>query len=220
MTVSIMSAFYHTKVYIHEIGLHVRDDPVYSDPSRSSVTQMNMLLGCLDAAKAFLDYHLSLPLIENRNGTIMQATRLTYTTIVLSKIAAGVNGLSLDVNTLQETANLGYYLDSLANRMGELVSRTPSGEEQKDMFWHFRYVFQKMKLRSEHIIKRLHATPALAKSVLSPPEATPYQDQDFQMQDDLSGELDLDYFLTSDPAFYASIMPGWPTSTQSYAIET
>jgi hypothetical protein len=146
---AITLKFYNLRIFIHEIGLHSGD----SEPTDSSIggdscrswfsamARTDALITCLDATKDYLDRYLSLPLVQMRENTVLEESKVIYALLVLGKFVSGVNSPHLDPLALRKRANIEHYMVTLVERMDELIT-VVDGQEQRNYFWHVKTLFQ------------------------------------------------------------------------------
>jgi hypothetical protein len=144
-------------IYINEVGLYAtRSYPFESDCGQtscrewySSIARTDSLVSCLDATKSFLDRYLMLSNDEMRQNTVMEEMKLVHAILILGRFSLGVDTPHLNAAYLRESAKLSYYMESLIQRMGRLISFTDSGHEQMDYFWQMRRILHYTKNRHD-----------------------------------------------------------------------
>ena len=219
-----MSLYYGTCSYVHEVILHVdaensiMDDPVNEQSKqstwRSSTVRMDLLFGCMETTKTFLDYFLSLPQSEIEVGTIMDFSRLTYNMLVLGKLSLGP-GLGFDDDAIKRSANLRYYFTLFDKHMDDILA-SQGGIPQRNVYFHFKRIFNNTKSWFECQLQRRSTSPDNSSArgdsknlnllqILD--DSNPHAQDDYTMDD-----MDLDLTLTSQDSFWDEMMAGWPAS--------
>ena len=144
---SLFLGWHTANVFVYEIVFHIdiHDSPLDLPLSKtaqvwkSSAVRMDLLLGCLEAAKAHFDYFLQLPDTFLQSGGILDVARISYSILALGKLALGA-GLAYDNTIVRERSNLVQYFDALLAKFESL--RATLGEpEAKNVFYHFKRVF-------------------------------------------------------------------------------
>ena len=148
----------------------------------------------------------------------MELSRLTYSVIVLGKLTTDIS-LGLDIATVQQTANLGTYCDSVIRTLGDLTT-TKTDHDIKDMYWHFKYVFGRVKAQYEERIERItryNLDPGGQPSLkdLSPLQLLDSLEVDATNNNEAESSympLDLQDFVWED------MLADWPTSLDGSSI--
>ena len=145
--VAVMLNWYGSYALTYEIVFHVdlhdtqdANTPAQlSDLWKSSTIRMDLLLGCMEAAKASLDYFLHLPDDRLLLGTIIDTTRAAYGALGLGKISLGA-GLAYDSDIVREKSNIYFYFDQIQNKFENLRIQL-GGPDNKNIFFHYKRVF-------------------------------------------------------------------------------
>ena len=118
------------RIYAREVGFHAAQSPVYSfvpaDAAQTSwyasPARHNTLLKCLEATTDYLDCFLSLSSATILNLATPDFLRLLYAVLILGRFYTGVDAPLLDATLLRTKSNLGYYLDALAQKLGNVLA--------------------------------------------------------------------------------------------------
>jgi hypothetical protein len=155
--VTITMSYYTNKVYLNEVGFHA-NIPSSPDVMSSHLTarswdyssaRNDTLIACLQAAKEFLEYLLSLPSQELLSFTIHDFVCLIYVILVLGRFASGCDCPPLDSH-LRKSANFEQYIVRLITMTEPLISFS-DGEERVDYVFHVKRLFQVSKAWLSHI---------------------------------------------------------------------
>ncbi len=109
-----------------------------------STSRNESLIRCLQATKVYLDRYLSLTSEEIANLNMTDYVHSVYAILVLGSFAAGAyNSDTLDSVSIEQTANLDYYLDALSAQALQLLAISETGSNN---YISHLYSFQKSKV--------------------------------------------------------------------------
>ncbi|TGO85837.1 hypothetical protein BPOR_0359g00070 [Botrytis porri] len=146
-------SYAHLRIYVAEISLNAisSDSHQFMTTTSSNRTswyhsssRTEMLIRCLQAAKDYLDIVLSLTPPKFCCLTAPNYIELFYALLVLGKFTENCDSPSLDSDQVRQAANLGYYLDSMVEKLeGLLVYH--NGQAQRDSIWNMKLLCQEIK---------------------------------------------------------------------------
>ena len=126
---------------IHSVGLRTKPsssrDGIYSAPSLTDTFHLDLLLSCLQAAKAYLDTMLAMSVTHYRLLSFVEWMRLPRVLAIICKLCDPSNnqtGIHWDYHTAQERVRVDLYLESLCYRMHSLTTFDNTSQPLPD-FW-------------------------------------------------------------------------------------
>ncbi|KAM0140925.1 hypothetical protein ACHAO1_002051 [Botrytis cinerea] len=146
-------SYAHLRIYVAEISLNVVASDSHqfmatTSPSRTSwyhsSSRTEMLIRCLQAAKDYLDMVLSLTPREFCRLTAPNYIEIFYALLVLGKFTESCDSPSLDDGQVRQAANLHFYLDSLDEKLGNLLVYN-NGQAQRNTIWNMKLLCQEVK---------------------------------------------------------------------------
>ncbi|KAM0160155.1 hypothetical protein ACHAQE_004770 [Botrytis cinerea] len=146
-------SYAHLRIYVAEISLNVVASDSHqfmatTSPSRTSwyhsSSRTEMLIRCLQAAKDYLDIVLSLTSREFCRLTAPNYIEIFYALLVLGKFTESCDSPSLDDGQVRQAANLRFYLDSLDEKLGNLLVYN-DGQAQRNSIWNMKLLCQEVK---------------------------------------------------------------------------
>ncbi|KAF7940983.1 hypothetical protein EAE99_000620 [Botrytis elliptica] len=145
-------SYAHLRIYVAEISLNAisSDSHQFTNTSSNraswyhSSSRTEMLIRCLQAAKDYLDMVLSLTPLEFCCLTAPNYIELFYALLVLGKFTEGCDSPSLDGDQVRQAANLRYYLDSIDEKMENLLVYN-NGQAQRNSIWNIKLLCQEIK---------------------------------------------------------------------------
>jgi hypothetical protein len=158
--IGITERYLGCAIYSHELGFLRRP---YRDHLRSMASSPPAnplhLESCLQAAKAFCEYLLSLPETIYINLTAVQWSMSVHVILVLSRITfVMAANLGWDSDTTRSNVPLVMYLDALCYRF-EHLSSTPSDTAETpknpDVFYVFRMILKSCKKSYERRVAKI-----------------------------------------------------------------
>ena len=112
-------------------------DGIHSVPSSTDTFHLDLLLSCLQAAKAYLDTLLAMSATHYRLLSFVEWMRLLRVLAVTCKLCVPSNNytdIHLDFDTAQERVRVDLYLESLCYRMQSLTTFDRTSQPLPD-FW-------------------------------------------------------------------------------------
>lgn len=145
---SILLAYDSTCIYLHQVSLHLVSDkssPTSSDPElyKTSGTRMNLLVGCLDVTKSFLDRYLQLSRYTIEHYSMLEKGPVAQATLILMRLAFYPSS-GPERFPLRQACNVPYYLDALAALI-ESISVTPAHADHQDWFQRLKVMGPRIK---------------------------------------------------------------------------
>ncbi|MCJ1458354.1 hypothetical protein MMC28_008726 [Mycoblastus sanguinarius] len=147
-----MLAYDSVCIYLYEVSLHVTSPPRqvpenggFNQP-QSSTALTNLLVGCLEATKTFLDNYLELPAHVVERHSMLEKGYLSHAIVVLIKIAFSTTP-GIESLQMRKACNVTYYLDALARlarTIGGISSETAEADH-RDSFWQFYEISMRIK---------------------------------------------------------------------------
>jgi hypothetical protein len=154
-TASLTLRFYNLRAYINEIGLHATRPSGVEMMSNSwyySTHRNESLIRCLQATKSYLDRYLLLTSEEIANLNMTDYVHSVYAILVLGAFAAGAyDSDTLDSVSIEQTANLDYYLDALSAQALQLLAISETGSN--NYISHLYSLFQQSKIWYSQLVK-------------------------------------------------------------------
>ncbi|EDN91134.1 hypothetical protein SS1G_00537 [Sclerotinia sclerotiorum 1980 UF-70] len=150
---AIRMTYAHLRIHITEIGLHASasDFDRFPIPTASSRTswyhasaRTEMLIRCLQAGKDYLDTILSLTAHEFFGLTASDYLNLFYVLFLLGKFCEGCDSPSLDGEQVRQATNLGFYFDSLDEKLASFLQYT-NGQLQRSSILNIKLLCQEIK---------------------------------------------------------------------------
>lgn len=152
---SLTLRFYNLRTYINEIGLHATRPSGVETMSNSwyySTPRNESLIRCLQATKGYLDRYLLLTSEEVANLNMTDYVHSVYAILVLGAFAAGAyDSDTLDSVSIEQIANLGYYLDALSAQALQLLAISETGSN--NYISHLYSLFQQSKVWYSQLVK-------------------------------------------------------------------
>ena len=161
MAASLMFAWHTTFVLVYEIVLHIDihdtdatnlQIPDSREVWKSSTVRTDLLLGCLEATKASLDYFLQLTDEQILPTTMLDLTRTCYGLLVLGKLSLG-GGLAHDDAIIRERSNLMLYFDALVSKY-ESLRTALGGPNIRNFYFHSKRVMTYTKTWFENALQQ------------------------------------------------------------------
>ncbi|MCJ1390774.1 hypothetical protein MMC18_003635 [Xylographa bjoerkii] len=221
----IEMACHATLIHVYEVCLHMKEETPRMDYGpqilanlswRSADIRIDLLIGCLEAAKKCLDFFTSLTPQEIQSCTIIEFTKLIYAVMVFEKLTTSVELEGSDI-LAQEATTLSFYLDLLIQRMSGITT-TEASEGAKDVYWHFKLVFQRTKSWYRQRVQHRDIT----FGTVEPTEGSNTQDlSPLNLLDKLDTRTPPDEEMPGYQSsafsddFWDQLLPGWPTSLEA-----
>jgi len=126
----LMMTYYHLRTFVNEVGFHQVTAPFNfsSDQSThrkwcSSIIRSQILIGCLNAAKEYLERYISLPTEALFSASFADHAKLVYNVLILRLFAtwAEDDDLALDSVDIRKSANMLYYMESLVRKFESMT---------------------------------------------------------------------------------------------------
>lgn len=128
--VSLKLLFHHIRIYVNEVGLHVippENGAAFTEQSwYHSSARTESLIRCLQAAKNYLDYFLTLPPDIVVEFTMHDFLRLIYAVLILGSFATGCDSPRLDAARIRQISDLENYLNALSQNTMQAIATTPT----------------------------------------------------------------------------------------------
>ena len=155
-----MFGWHTTCILVYEIVLHIdiHDTDAanlqnrVSEIWKSSTVRTDLLLGCLEATKASLDYLLQLTDEQLLPTTMLDLTRTCYGVLVLGKLTLGA-GLAHDSGIIRERSNLLLYFDALLDKY-ESLKNAMGGPKLRNIYFHSKRVLTYTKTWFENTLQQ------------------------------------------------------------------
>ena len=126
---------------VHSVGLRRNPsstrDGIHSAPSSTDTFHLDLLLSCLQAAKAYLDTLLAMSVTHYRLLSFVEWMRLPRVLAIICKLCVPSNNyadIHWDYHTAQERVRVDLYLESLCYRMHSLTTFDNTSQPLPD-FW-------------------------------------------------------------------------------------
>ena len=126
---------------VHSVGLRRTPsssrDGIHSAPSSTDTFHLDLLLSCLQAAKAYLDTLLAMSATHYRLLSFVEWMRLLRVLAIICKLCVPSNNytdIHWDFDTAQERVRVDLYLESLCYRMQSLTTFDTTSQPLPD-FW-------------------------------------------------------------------------------------
>ena len=126
---------------VHSVGLRRNPsstrDGSHSAPSSTDTFHLDLLLSCLQAAKAYLDTLLAMSVTHYRLLSFVEWMRLPRVLAIVCKLCVPSNNyadIHWDYHTVQERVRVDLYLESLCYRMHSLTTFDKTSQPLPD-FW-------------------------------------------------------------------------------------
>ena len=145
---SILLAYDSTCIHLYQVSLHVSPEKMPSISSDPEVpkhfgARMNLLIGCLEATKSFLDRYLRLSPTIIEHHSMLEKSQVAHAGLVLIKLAFCTTP-GPETFPLRQACNVPYYLDALGAHVGS-ISVTSAQADYHDSFHKFKVVTQRVK---------------------------------------------------------------------------
>ncbi|MCJ1378822.1 hypothetical protein MMC17_001921 [Xylographa soralifera] len=219
---SIKLAYHATLIHVYEVSLHMKKEPPRTDHELKASAalswnpaeiRIDLLVGCLEAAKKCLEFFTSLTDQEIRSCTIMDFAKLVYAVMVFEKLTTSVDAEGSDILS-REATTLSFYLDLLIQRLNGITTTTAL-EGAKDAYWHFSLVFQRTKSWYD---ERIQLKNSAFGTVEPTDESNTLDLSPLQLLARLDAQKPADAVILDDQSypfaddFWEQLLPGWPTS--------
>ena len=126
---------------LHSVGLRKTPsssrDEIHSAPSSTDTFHLDLLLSCLQAAKAYLDTLLAISATHYRLLSFVEWMRLLRVLAIICKLCVPSNNytdIHWDFDTAQERVRVDLYLESLCYRLQSLTTFDKTSQPLPD-FW-------------------------------------------------------------------------------------
>lgn len=152
---SILLAYDSINIHLHQVPLRVSlDKSPSTNPDlelhKHLSARMNLLIGCLEATKSFLDRYSQLSPYIIEQHSMSKKALTAHAILVLINLAFFKNPGS-ETFPLQQACNVPYYLDALSAHVGN-ISVTPAHAEHHDSFYKFKVVTERIKAWYERAV--------------------------------------------------------------------
>ncbi|KAF7957987.1 hypothetical protein EAE96_003554 [Botrytis aclada] len=146
-------SYAHLRIYVAEISLNASSSDSHQFMATTSSNRTSwyhsssrteMLIRCLQAAKDYLDMVLSLTPLEFCCLTAPNYIELFYALLVLGRFTEDCDSPSLDGDQVRQAANLRYYLDSLDEKLENLLVYS-NGQANRNSIWNMKLLCQEIK---------------------------------------------------------------------------
>jgi hypothetical protein len=124
------------------------------DRASTSASQLDVLMVCLDSAKAFVESFLSFPLSEYPKLSGVQWSGLICNIFVLYMLLIGIPELpQWNVGIARDKVRLEIYLDLLCYRMQSITDSSAEAPAGRDLFSLMGPIFANVKITYERLKK-------------------------------------------------------------------
>jgi hypothetical protein len=153
-------SYHFLRIYINEVGFHASPPSALElmtggstlRPWYHSNARNDSLIACLQAAKAYLDRFIELSPCQTMYFILPDYLRLVYAVLILGRFTTGCDCPVLDASSIRKTANVGYYLDKLIDKVDESLVLASDGDIN-EAFLHMRKLWKKSKDWFDEIAK-------------------------------------------------------------------
>lgn len=152
---------------VHSVGLHRKPsspkDGIHSTPSSTDTFHLDLLLSCLQAAKAYLDILLAMPATHYRLLAFVEWLRLPRVLAIICKLCVPSNNytdIHWDYRSAQERVRVDLYLESLCYRMHSLTTFDNTSQPLPDFWILLKRLFE--RIRSWYMHKMRSSTEEAA----------------------------------------------------------
>lgn len=145
---AILLAYDKTCIYLHQISLQVSPDSspstvAQADLQQNSSARINLLIGCLEATKSFLNRSLQLPPKAIEHHSMLEKCTFFEAIMVLIKLSfCTIPGR--EPFPFRQACNVPYYLDAISAHIHS-ISATSVHAQHHDSFNEFNLRAQRIK---------------------------------------------------------------------------
>ena len=144
----ILLAYDKTCIYLHQVSLQVSPDIISSTTADADLQQdysarINLLMGCLEATKSYLNRCLQLPPKVIEHHSLLEKSSFAEAIMVLIKLSfCTIPGR--EPFLLRQACNVPYYLDAIGAHISS-ISVTSAHVQHHDSFNEFNIRAQRIK---------------------------------------------------------------------------
>ena len=155
---------------VHSVGLR-RDpsssrDGIHSAPSSTDTFHLNLLLSCLQSAKAYLDTMLAMSATHYRLLSFVEWMRLPRVLAIICKLcipSTTYADIHWDSRTAQERVRVDLYLESLCYRMQSLTTFDNTSQPLPDFWILLKTLLERIRSWYMHKIRSSTGESAAAR---------------------------------------------------------
>lgn len=138
-------AYYSTCIYLNEIGFYCEEPTVIDSALRrpnsrtlwsSSMTRMEALISCLNAAKEFLDHFLALPSSQIRKFLLPSYISIVYAVLILRRFTISTE---TQVPSSDKMANMEHYISAIFTKFDAMLH---GNQVERDCISHMMMLFR------------------------------------------------------------------------------